>query len=68
MPERQGSLPFRSLAAGQAGKLVTEQVGLSPNTTYYYRLVAAQAVMSFDVFEWESPRSRDRLSRSRRRS
>ena len=55
MPERQGSLPFRSLAAGQAEKLVTEHVGLSPNTTYYYRLVAAQAVMGFDVFEWVKP-------------
>ncbi len=60
VPEQQGSLPIESAEYGKSGVLVTLAVAsagrpLSPETTYYYRVVAAQAVRTEDTREWVKP-------------
>ena len=62
-PELKGSLPL-GVAVGLAlgGKNpahksleLTKLRTLSPNTTYYYRVVAAQAIVTVDTVDWVPP-------------
>jgi hypothetical protein len=66
VPEKQGSLPIHAPPSaaerGKTGLLVTEDanadtdgLALAPNTTYYYRVVAAQAVRTEDTISWVKP-------------
>jgi len=54
------ALPLQWLAAGVKGKTVTldlAQAGmeLQPNTTYHYRVIAAQSVPTIDTITWAKP-------------
>ena len=62
VPEKQGSLPIRRAERGKTGLLVTadanedtDGLALAPNTTYFYRVVAAQAVQTEDTTQWVKP-------------
>jgi hypothetical protein len=60
VPEQAGSLPITGAEGGKTGLLVTLDVAsakrtLSPNTPYYYRVVAAQAVQTVDTISWVKP-------------
>jgi hypothetical protein len=66
LPAKQGSLeifgPPSAAEPGKTGLLVTTDANsdtdglkLAPNTTYYYRVVAAQALRSEDTLSWVKP-------------
>jgi hypothetical protein len=62
----EGALPIGFVASGSPDQLVTRDVAmgdgltgvavkLKPNTTYHYRVIAADSKPSADVIEWEPP-------------
>lgn len=60
MEYQPGALPLRGLPAGTEGKPVSldlAQAGmeLQPDTTYHYRVIAAQSVLTVDVIAWAEP-------------
>jgi len=60
MESQPGALPFRWLTAGTEGKpisldLAQAGMALQPNTTYHYRVIAAQSVLTVDVIDWAEP-------------
>lgn len=60
MEYQPGALPLRWLPAGTEGTPVgldLAQAGmeLQPNTTYHYRVIAAQSVLTVDVLDWAEP-------------
>jgi hypothetical protein len=58
-PESAAALPIGHVPAGGesavALDLATAGITLKPDTTYYFRVVAASAVQSEDTIEWEQP-------------
>lgn len=60
LESQPGALPLRVLAGGSGGKPVSldlAQAGmeLEPNTTYHYRVIAAESAPTIDTIDWAEP-------------
>jgi hypothetical protein len=52
--EGEGGLPMRGVSGG-VPESVRVEVALQPDTTYHYRIIAAQVVQKVDTFGYEPP-------------